>query len=253
MIDIDNLILTYVRILSDKNSAEYKHQRGRFNKDYQMAKIHPKGQETYFKEVIYETYKKLSSEFIGSNWIEAGSPDPFQVIEKTGEYWINSFLEIWWKYAKAEEEDFIKDAKFFFEEYFYIQIVNNHMATLNKPVATPDQSFVDFFNPEFPDKEMFIDRLKEVMKGKQQQDYRFMVEALIAKNIIMVGSNENKKLFNALKQTFGDNIKTYGAIFDIPNLRKKNFQEEIKGNYMYAVPYRRIEKAINTLLAKIRE
>ncbi|HPE74699.1 MAG TPA: hypothetical protein PLC80_01345 [Draconibacterium sp.] len=230
----------------------------RFNLDKSMAKFYPKGEEEYFKSVIFECNKKLIQNTLGNVWIQNKGEysTPFSIIEKSGKPWILSILDIFENYKSKEETDeMVEEAKKFLYEYFYIEMINNHLSTLNNP--TTSISFSDFFTPEFTNKESFITSLKEKMHGKKSQALRFMIEALKARKILNVNKGEYKQLYEAMKDYFDWEIGSYVSIFDIPALREfKNsddFQNYISSpGIQHKKPYQKIELIIDSILKELK-
>jgi len=230
--------------------------------DLRMAQLHPQGQEQYFKELLYDLYKKIDENLIGNLWFHNDSINPFKILPETGELWIEFVVRKWLStYEHKKDPDLIEglnrsarvEINLFLKTYYYIQLINNHLNSLNNTSATVTRDFSDFFIPEFKYTERLIERLKKILHGKKGQSIRFVIEALKSKGLLEVKARENKELYEAIKVSFGWDIGTYNSIFDIKALNgikdSKTFQEYITAkNSQHKAPYQKIEKVVDSIL-----
>ncbi|MGC9352968.1 MAG: hypothetical protein ACP5D9_03960 [Mariniphaga sp.] len=277
MSELQNVIDSIVKNI--KNHPE----RMRFSHDLKLAKIHPKGELAYFNELKYDLYKKLNEDnTIGHNWIDNDSPDPLKIREETGMIWIEAFVDTWLQWEciqhitengllvelKNENYQIIEDVKkelldknkrqyksqieSFLQEYFYIEMINKHLVTLNgnseknnqsipKPKHKknpPAKKFIDYFSDEYNgkkiDKEKLLEKLKSDFYGYAGQDLRFLIEALKELDVLRIIRGKGNVFYKAMDESLNWNIGARNSVVYIsgfPNCWEPGFQEWLDKEY----------------------
>lgn len=276
MSELQNVIDSIVKNI--KNHPE----RMRFSHDLKLAKIHPKGEVAYFNELKYDLYKKLNeNNTIGHNWIDNNSPNPLLIREKIGITWIEAFIESWidldciayitehvllgelqkdnFEIIDAVKQNnrktgnkYIAEIKSFLQEYFYIEMINKHLETLNgnsvenyqtipKPKQNtnpPAKKFIDYFSDKYNgkkiDKEKLLEKLKSDFYGYAGQDLRFLIEALKELDVLRIIRGKGNVFYKAMDESLNWNIGARNSVVYIsgfPNCWEPGFQEWLDKEY----------------------